>query len=113
MIGQPAIKVITGQRRSGKSFLLQSIVQQYDLHRVVMIDFELKTFDELRDKDKLYKYIKQHNSHIPLIAIDEIQECVGREKVMVSLLKEFPDTEIWITGSNSSILANDLTTNIR
>jgi predicted AAA+ superfamily ATPase len=107
------IKVITGQRRSGKSYLLQSIIERYDPTHVLYIDYELKKNDPYILDHVLYTYITDSMPDKQILAIDEIQKCRGWEHILLSLLKEYPLLEIWITGSNSSMLANDLTTHIR
>lgn len=118
-IDKPVIKVITGVRRSGKSYLMK-MVQALLLSKgiseeqIVYINFELLEYDNLLSYTELYKYIRNQTSSIEGISyifIDEIQNCDGWERSIASLLAE-SGYDLYITGSNASMLSGDLATNI-
>jgi hypothetical protein len=108
------IKILTGQRRVGKSFLLKQIAtelnEQFPLQNLIFIDKEQFIFDEIRDYSQLYSYIKEHaNEKMNTVLIDEIQEIKSFEKALRSLLSE-GNFDIYCTGSNSDFLSGNLAT---
>jgi len=116
---QPIIKVLTGVRRSGKSYLMK-MVQNTLLERgieqskIIYINFELLAFFSIRNFHKLDQYIHEltnSNKGLSYIFIDEIQNCEGWELAVASLLAE-ERFDIYISGSNASMLTGDLATNI-
>jgi hypothetical protein len=112
--GKQVIKILTGQRRVGKSFLLKQIAtelnEQFPLQNLIFIDKEQFIFDEIRDYSQLYSYIKEHaNEKMNTVLIDEIQEIKSFEKALRSLLSE-GNFDIYCTGSNSDFLSGNLAT---
>ena len=106
--------MITGQRRVGKSILLQQISTFRKKDEVLFLDFEQRVWHHLKDKDAFYDFLKKECSkNIKALCIDEIQTVAQREEVIVSIHNEFPNIEIFITGSNSSLLSSHLTTHLR
>ncbi len=113
VIGIPDIKVITGIRRSGKSKLMDAF-HNYLLEKdcnIIHIKLNLKEFESLLDKDRLYDYISEHyksgiNNYL---LIDEVQMCPGFERVINSLYEE-EKYDIYLTGSNAFLLSSDLAT---
>lgn len=109
----PDIKVITGIRRSGKSKLLEAF-KKYLLEKncnVIHINLNLKQFENLLDKDKLYSYVSSHfkegwNNYL---LIDEVQMCADFERVINNLYEE-EKYDIYLTGSNAFLLSSDLAT---
>ena len=90
----PDIKIITGVRRSGKSKLLDSfydfLVSDPEIKNIIRIKLNLKKFESLLNPNNLYeyidkKYVKGVNNYL---IIDEIQECVGFERIINSLYEE-------------------------
>lgn len=116
---QPIIKVITGQRRSGKSFVLKAFINILKKDKVlakniIYINKEDLKFDFLATYKELDKYIKKagsradKNKKIYLI-VDEVQEIKDFEKTIRSFaLKDRYD--IYISGSNSEIISSELAT---
>ena len=114
--GKKIIKVITGVRRCGKSTLME-IYRDYLLkngvrkENIISINFEDYDFYDLRDKDKLYSYIKErldeHSSNY--IFLDEIQY-VENFQVVVDSLYIKDNVDIYITGSNAYMLSSELAT---
>jgi len=116
---QSVIKVITGQRRTGKSFILQSIINDLRLSKVlekniIYLNKEDLQFDKIVSYKELYDYIETKrvkanvNKKIYLL-IDEVQEIAGFEKTVrnYAIDKGF---DIYITGSNSKIISSELST---
>jgi predicted AAA+ superfamily ATPase len=106
----PLIKVITGQRRSGKSSLLQLIAKQYTTYILDMEDF---SHYNLQTAEALHAHLLTHVDMYEVICIDEVQQVTQREKVIISLAKKFPTKQRIVTWSNSHLLSSELTTLLR
>ncbi len=115
VIGVPDIKVITGVRRSGKSKLMESIIEHveknYPKANIIHINYNLPDFDYLRDYKSLYEFVEgKHKPDIEnFVFIDEIQNCTGFERA-VNGLHASEKFDIFITGSNAFLLSSDLAT---
>ncbi len=116
-IDKDIIKVFTGQRRVGKSYLMLQVMRFIECSssssHIIYINKEDYRLDKLRDADDLYQYIQENRSETEknYIFIDEIQEIVGFEKV----LRDFnarSDYDIYCTGSNSNMLSGELATHL-
>lgn len=114
------IKVITGLRRSGKSYLLNHIFYQYlksagvnDEH-IVMLQFDTEESEHLLDRHVLGEYIRSRitDDEWYYLLLDEIQYVEGFEKVLNSLLRR-GNIDIYVTGSNSRFLSSDIITEFR
>jgi predicted AAA+ superfamily ATPase len=111
----PDIKIITGVRRSGKSKLLDAfydyLINDKDNKNVIRIKLNLKKYESLLKPDNLYDYVdKAYVDGVPnYLIIDEIQECVGFERVINSLYEE-ERFDIYLSGSNAFMLSSDLAT---
>ena len=111
----PDIKIITGVRRSGKSKLLDAfydfLLKDSQKKNIIRIKLNLKKYEKLLNPDELYKFIDE--SYIDGISnyliIDEIQQCVGFERVINSLYEE-ERFDIYLSGSNAFMLSSDLAT---
>lgn len=116
-IDKPVIKVITGIRRCGKSTLLQQIIdllqkRQIAKNHIIYINKELFEFDHIRDYKDLHTYITHKSGEQKgkyYVFIDEIQEIESWEKAVNSLLAE-RQYDIYITGSNASLLSSEIAT---
>jgi predicted AAA+ superfamily ATPase len=114
------IKIITGLRRSGKTFLLFELFVNYltnngiDNDHIVKISFEDRRFKEFTDPDKLIAYIdsKIVDKKNYYIILDEVQALNDFVSVLNSLLY-LNNVDIYITGSNSKFLSNDIATEFR
>lgn len=114
------IKVITGIRRCGKSYLLNIIFYQYLLSKNVKEDHIVKVaLDdsdnvELLNPQNLSKYIKSKiiDNDIYYIILDEIQLVENFEGVLNGLLR-ISNIDIYVTGSNSKFLSTDIITEFR
>lgn len=118
------IKIITGSRRSGKSWLLSHIYYDYLIaqgvpeQNIIHISFDIddeNTQDELATpkalKDYLYKRIADP-SQAYYVMLDEVQEVEGFEKI-VNGLNAKSNVDVYITGSNSHFLSSDINTLFR
>lgn len=114
------IKVITGIRRCGKSYLLFNLYYNYlrsvgvDDGHIIRIQLDNDDFEQLRDRKELSKYIKEHTQSEGMyyIFVDEIQFCDGFEGVLNGLLYR-NNVDIYVTGSNSKSLSSDVLTEFR
>lgn len=115
-VDKPFVKIITGVRRSGKSYILMLLKQHLlDIgiseRQIVYINLESFTFSQLRDANTLYNYVAssvEKNEKIYLL-IDEIQEVSQWEKAITSLLVDF-NIDVYLTGSNAHLLSSELAT---
>ena len=115
-IGKEMIKVLTGQRRVGKTILLkqiQHLVQQLDKKaNTIYLNKEQHEFRQIKNADDLFEYVqsqlkpKQNNYAF----IDEIQEISEFEIALRQLLVKGVD--IYCTGSNANMLSGDLATHL-
>ena len=114
-IGKELIKVLIGQRRVGKSYLLfqamDSIRERYENPNIIYINLELNEFEKLNTSSALYDYVKSKSieGELNFLMIDEIQVVPEFEKALRSLLAE-GGFDIYCTGSNANILSGELGT---
>lgn len=114
------IKIVTGLRRCGKSYLLfklfyeKLISQGVSESHVIKIPLDDLEYAELRDKISLYKFIKSKitDKDLYYCLLDEIQLVDGFEEVLNSLL-HIPNIDVYVTGSNSRFLVKDVITEFR
>jgi predicted AAA+ superfamily ATPase len=115
VIGKSLIKVLSGQRRVGKSYLLFQVIhfiQSYDPDaNIIYINKEDFQFDAIRDASNLNEYVlsKSVTDKKNYIFIDEIQDIAEFEKALRSLLLD-QNNDIYITGSNANLLSGELAT---
>ena len=118
--GNGLIKIVTGIRRSGKSFLLKKLFRQHLLDdgvqddHIIIIDMESRKNKAFTDPDYLLDYIdnvmKDDNTYY--IIIDEVQEVNDFVEVL-STLSVTEGTDVYVTGSNSRFLSSDVVTEFR
>jgi len=116
VIGKNVIKVLTGMRRVGKSTILKQIQDQLlsdgiPQDRIISINFELMEYESIRDYRVLDEYLSKRMIHANkyFVFLDEVQEVKGFEKVVNSLHAK-GNAELFITGSNSTLLSGELAT---
>ena len=114
------IKVITGMRRCGKSYLLFNIFSEYLLNEgisadhIIKIDLEDRRNKDLRNPDKLLTHLDSlmKDSDMYYILLDEVQMVDEFEDVLNSYLK-ISNADVYVTGSNARFLATDIITEFR
>lgn len=115
------IKIITGVRRCGKSFLLNEIFYKYLINEgvnennIIKIALDDESYFEYLDSKKLSNYVKEKTSNQDekyYVLIDEVQKCVGFEAVLNGLLYQ-QNVDVYVTGSNSKFLSKDIITEFR
>ena len=137
------VKVITGVRRCGKSYLLDKLFRQRLLEdgvkgtQIISVDLDDKAYVELRNPLKLDEYVRKkikRGKQTYYVFIDEIQQShkilppgidleqiapEDRESAYVTFhdvlngWKKFENVDVYVTGSNSKMLSNDIATNFR
>lgn len=125
------IKVITGIRRCGKSYLLFNLFYDYLVEsgvseeQIITIALDDDTFVQYRDPDELSKYIRAKivNKERYYILIDEVQYAITKEELknpenirlynVLNGLMRFRNVDIYVTGSNSKMLTKDVLTAFR
>lgn len=111
------VKILVGIRRCGKSVILKQIMNELeekniDEKHIIYVNFELIEFEELQDYKKLNTYIKEKvaDKNKYYVFLDEIQKVEKFEEVVNSLRASIDNISIFITGSNSKLLSNELST---
>ena len=123
-MGNGEIKIVTGPRRSGKSWLLNRIFKDYLLQsgvsedNIIIVSFDIDDEEETGDLTepkalKSYLYSRITSDTTPYyIILDEVQEVKGFEKI-VNGLNAKDNIDVYITGSNSHFLSSDIKTIFR
>lgn len=114
------IKVITGIRRCGKSYLVFHIFKNYLLKsgvsedHIISIELDQRKNRELRDPDKILDYIDSQivDDEEHYVLLDEVQMLEEFEEVLNSLL-HISNVDVYVTGSNSKFLSKDIITEFR
>lgn len=114
------IKVITGIRRCGKSYLLDPIFKKYLItngvkeNHIIKLDLDLIENHKYRDPMELFNYViaKVKDENMYYILLDEIQLVDNFEEVLNSFLKK-TNLDVYVTGSNSKFLSSDIITEFR
>jgi predicted AAA+ superfamily ATPase len=120
-INNKLVKVIVGQRRSGKSYLLRQIAQKLmdngvSANQLFYINKEYIVFDVIKNYQDLDTLVQSYRKELQpkgkiYLFIDEVQNIEGWEKLVNSYAQDFTTSyEIFISGSNSKMLAGELAT---
>ena len=111
------VKILVGIRRCGKSVILKQIIEEIKDREVqedhiLYINFEFVEYEELKDYKKLNQYVKEkiQDNKKYYVFLDEIQNVQKFEVVVNSLRASLENISIFITGSNSKLLSNELST---
>ena len=118
--GNGLIKIVTGLRRSGKSFLLKKLFRQHLLDEgvaedhIIIIDMESRKNKNFKDPDFLLDWVKKEmkDDSTYYIIIDEVQEVNDFVEVL-STLSVTEGADVYVTGSNSRFLSSDVVTEFR
>lgn len=142
VMGNGTVKILTGIRRCGKSYLLNCIFRDYlkgkgiDDSHIISVSLDLDEFEELQNPRNLSSYVKSRirNDGMNYVFIDEIQLSYKVRKAGVSeddvapedrdslwltfydvlnSLNAKPNVDVYVTGSNSKMLSSDVATNFR
>ncbi len=114
------IKVITGIRRCGKSYLLNVLFYKYLLHNgvpydhIIRVDLEDRMNKQLRDPDAMLHYVHDQikDNELYYIIIDEVQMMNEFVDVLNSF-RHISNADTYVTGSNSHFLSSDIPTEFR
>lgn len=121
--GSKPIKIVTGFRRSGKSFLVQRVARRlieqkkYSLKNILYLNFEDFRLASINTPEKLntvYKSFRNQmaNSGNKLLVFDEIQNVCNWDKFIRTIYEKDNDIEIILTGSNSELLSAEIGSNL-
>ena len=114
------IKIVSGVRRGGKTYLLFTLFSEWLIdngvppHKIIKINLEDRRNKQLRDPDNLLNYIDSRiqGDEMHYVMIDEIQHVAEFEDVLNSYL-QMPNVDVYVTGSNSRFLSRDVITTFR
>ena len=111
------VKILVGIRRCGKSVILKQIMNELkekgtDNEHIIYVNFEFIEYENLQDYKELNRYIKEKivDDKKYYVFLDEIQKVDKFEDVVNSLRASIENLSIFITGSNSKLLSNELST---
>ncbi|WP_407424640.1 ATP-binding protein [Methanobrevibacter sp.] len=116
-IDKDVIKIITGIRRCGKSYLFKLIIQELkkrgvDESDILLIDFELPEYNSIETREQLdeivLKFLEGHENRVYLL-FDEIQN-VKKWEVSINSYYKLGNADIYITGSNSKLMSKEFST---
>ena len=116
-IDKDVIKIITGIRRCGKSYLFKLIIRELEKREVdesdiLLIDFELPKYNSIRTREQLdeivLSFIEDHENKVYLM-FDEIQNVHGWE-ISINSYYKLCCADIYITGSNSKLMSREFAT---
>ena len=121
--GSKPIKIITGFRRSGKSFLVQRLAhhlvkeKKYSLKNILYLNFEDFRLASINNPEKLNDLYKTFRNQIAdscnkLLVFDEIQKVCDWDKFIRTIYEKDNDIEIILTGSNSELLSAEIGSNL-
>ena len=114
------IKIITGIRRCGKSYILDPIFKNYlldngvDENHIIKLELDSIENEEYTDPIKLYRFVMEKviDQDTYYVILDEIQKVPNFESVLNSFLRK-PNIDVYVTGSNSKFLSSDIITEFR
>lgn len=114
------IKIVTGLRRVGKSYLLKTLFKEYLMEtgvpksHILVIDLEDRRQKDFRNPDYLLEWVdmQMKDDEQYYIIIDEVQRVVEFEDMLGSLAVR-KNADVYVTGSNSHFLSNDIVTEFR
>lgn len=132
-MGNGLIKIVTGIRRCGKSFLLFRLFTDYlknsgvSPEHIITVDLEDEENEKYCDVSNLSDFLKQHiadDGQMHYLLLDEIQYAISKKELkskdnpprlyrLLNGLMKRPNVDIYVTGSNSKMLSNDISTEFR
>lgn len=120
-LGSRVVKVLTGQRRVGKSYILRQMAmkllrQGVNGNNILFINRELAAFDFITTHKELVELVDLYRSELKpkgriYLFIDEVQDIEGWERIVNSYSQDYTEEyEVFITGSNSKMFSGELST---
>ena len=120
-IGNKLVKVLVGQRRAGKSYVLRQLANRLlkegvDRRNILILNLDLAGFDFIRTETDLRDVVREYERQVNpdglvYLFVDEIQNVEGWEHFVNAYSQDFThDYEFFITGSNSRLLSGELAT---
>ena len=121
MMGNKLVKVVLGQRRSGKSFVLRMIMKHLvdsgvSVKNILYINKEFEELKDISDSKSLYSAVDEYRKNMKpegkvYLFLDEVQEIKGWEKAVNSFAQDYVEEyEVFISGSNAHMLSGELAT---
>lgn len=118
--GNGLIKIVTGLRRCGKSYLLFSLFREYltgqgvAADHIVQVPLDDLAYEDLREPHALLRYVRDRVTDAGqfYVLLDEVQLVPRFTEVLNSLL-HMPNVDVYVTGSNSRFLSKDVVTEFR
>lgn len=119
--GNGMVKIVTGMRRSGKSFLLMTLFHQYLIEQgvaedhIIEISLDNRKNKSLRNPDVLLEHIEhliQSDGQMHYVILDEVQLVDDFVEVLLSLMQD-KRLDVYVSGSNSKFLSKDVVTEFR
>lgn len=120
-MGNGMVKIVTGIRRSGKSFLLMTLFHKYLIQQgvqenhIIEISLDNRKNKRLRNPDALLEFIDskiQNDGQVHYIILDEVQLIEDFVEVLLSLMQD-NRLDVYVSGSNSKFLSKDIVTEFR
>lgn len=119
--GNRLVKILTGQRRTGKSYIMRQLAMRLisngvDCHNILFINRELSAFAFLQNSEDLDQLIDAYRKNIATdnkiyLFMDEVQDISGWERTVNSLSQDYTfEAEVFLSGSNSRLLSGELAT---
>lgn len=119
--GNRLVKILTGQRRAGKSYIMRQLAIRLigngvDCRNILFINRELSAFAFIQNSDDLDRLIEIFRKELATdnkiyIFIDEVQDISGWERTVNSLSQDYTfEAEVFLSGSNSRLLSGELAT---
>lgn len=112
-IGKSIIKILVGQRRVGKSYILMAVADEIRRRKpeanIITINLEDFAFSHITDARMLHDEISSRlvDGQMNFIFLDEVQEIADFDRVVRSLILN-PQNDVYLTGSNSSMLSSEM-----
>lgn len=119
--GNGMVKIVTGIRRSGKSFLLMTIFHQHLIEQgvkenhIIELSMDNRKNKRLRNPDRLLEYIEEKvydDGLTHYVVLDEVQLVDDFVEVLLSLMQD-KRLDVYVSGSNSKFLSKDVVTEFR
>ncbi len=120
-MGNGMVKIVTGMRRSGKSFLLMTLFHQYLIEQgvaedhIIEISLDNRKNRSLRNPDVLLEHIEHlilSDGQMHYVILDEVQLVDDFVEVLLSLMQD-KRLDVYVSGSNSKFLSKDVVTEFR